>query len=63
MTLKKPTISTDARTVLDCQVIVTSNNVHEDTSNSQYGRTATMVFDRIISAIAGTGFDASGMGQ
>ena len=41
----------------ESQCVVTANNIHEHYHNSQYGGTATMIFDELTSTISGTGYD------
>ena len=43
--------------------VVTSNKRHKSSEKCQYGRTATMVFNKLTSTIAGTGFNKTGLGQ
>ena len=47
----------------DSQLAITANNTHEHTGKRQYGGTATMLFNSITSAVAGTGYDTSGLGR
>ena len=47
----------------DHQVTITSNNVHDNSSNRQFGGTATMIFNYVASTINGSGHDSSGLGR
>ena len=47
----------------ESQINITSNNVDKDPGLRQFRGTATMEFNRLTSAIAGTGYDVSGLAQ
>ena len=47
----------------ESQIAITANNSHEHTGKRQFGGTATLLFNKVTSAIAGTGYDSSGLGH
>ena len=47
----------------ESQCVFTANNIHGHYGNSQYGGTATMIFNELTLTISGTGYNKTGLGR